>query len=69
MPSHPFSSYRLRGLMFNPRWPWRAAMELGAKVFYPPQYERAHPDMRGGDFLKPAPDADDPVLERDTGHD
>ena len=52
-----------RGLMFNPRWPWRAAMELGAKVFYPPQYERAHPDMRGGDFLKPAADADVPGAE------
>ena len=41
-----------RGMLFNPRWPWHAAMELGEKVFYPPQYERSHPSMRAGDFLK-----------------
>jgi 2,4-dienoyl-CoA reductase-like NADH-dependent reductase (Old Yellow Enzyme family) len=41
-----------RGMLFNPRWPWHAAMELGEKAFYPPQYERAHPAMRAGDFLK-----------------
>jgi 2,4-dienoyl-CoA reductase-like NADH-dependent reductase (Old Yellow Enzyme family) len=41
-----------RGMLFNPRWPWHAAMELGEKVFYPPQYERSHPSMRTGDFLK-----------------
>lgn len=46
-----------RGLLFNPRWPWHAAVELGEQVYYPPQYQRAHPSMRGGDFLKPAPDA------------
>jgi NADPH2 dehydrogenase len=42
-----------RGMLFNPRWPWHAAMELGEQVFYPPQYERSHPKMRAGDFLKP----------------
>lgn len=42
-----------RGMLFNPRWPWLAASELGGKVFYPKQYERSHPSMRGGDFLKP----------------
>ena len=42
-----------RGMLFNPRWPWHAAMELGEHVFYPPQYERSHPKMRAGDFLKP----------------
>jgi len=46
-----------RGMLFNPRWPWLAAMELGEKVFYPPQYERSHPQMRGGDFLKPRAEA------------
>jgi 2,4-dienoyl-CoA reductase-like NADH-dependent reductase (Old Yellow Enzyme family) len=46
-----------RGMLFNPRWPWHAAMELGERVFYPKQYERAHRGMRGGDFLKPARDA------------
>lgn len=42
-----------RGMLFNPRWPWHAAVQLKEEVFYPRQYERAHPDMRRGDFLKP----------------
>jgi 2,4-dienoyl-CoA reductase-like NADH-dependent reductase (Old Yellow Enzyme family) len=45
-----------RGMLFNPRWPWLAAAELGGRVFYPKQYERAHPSMRSGDFLKPVKD-------------
>ncbi|MBV9859565.1 MAG: NADH:flavin oxidoreductase/NADH oxidase [Alphaproteobacteria bacterium] len=45
-----------RGMLYDPRWPWHAAMEMGDPVFYPPQYERAHPSMRAGDFLKPARD-------------
>lgn len=43
-----------RGMLYNPRWPWHAAVELGEEFFYPKQYERSHPSMRGGDFLKPA---------------
>jgi hypothetical protein len=31
-------------------------MELGEQTYYPPQYERSHPRMRGGDFLKPKAD-------------
>lgn len=46
-----------RGMLFNPRWPWHAALQLQEEVFYPKQYERAHPDMRRGDFLKPVRDA------------
>ena len=42
-----------RGMLFNPRWPWHAAVEMGEEVFYPRPYDRAHPAMRGGDFLKP----------------
>jgi len=42
-----------RGMLFNPRWPWAAAVETGGSVFYPKQYERSHPSMRRGDFLKP----------------
>ena len=37
-----------RGLLFNPRWPYHAAAVLGAKVSYPPQYERGHPDFWPG---------------------
>ncbi|HYC47780.1 MAG TPA: NADH:flavin oxidoreductase/NADH oxidase [Burkholderiales bacterium] len=32
-----------RGMLFDPRWPWHAALELGADIKYPPQYERASP--------------------------
>jgi 2,4-dienoyl-CoA reductase-like NADH-dependent reductase (Old Yellow Enzyme family) len=32
-----------RGVLFDPRWPWHAALALGADIKYPPQYERCHP--------------------------
>ena len=32
-----------RGMLFDPRWPWHAAVTLGAQIKYPPQYERCHP--------------------------
>lgn len=35
-----------RAMLYNPRWPWHAAERLGGKVFYPVQYDRAHPSMR-----------------------
>jgi 2,4-dienoyl-CoA reductase-like NADH-dependent reductase (Old Yellow Enzyme family) len=41
-----------RGMLYNPRWPWHAAAELGEDTLYPPQYERSHPSMRRGDFFK-----------------
>jgi 2,4-dienoyl-CoA reductase-like NADH-dependent reductase (Old Yellow Enzyme family) len=43
-----------RTMLYNPRWPWHAAAELGDEFFYPKQYERAHPSMQGGDFLRPS---------------
>ena len=30
------------GMLYNPRWPWHAAAELGKDAFYPPQCERSH---------------------------
>jgi NADPH2 dehydrogenase len=30
-----------RAFLDNPRWVWHAAAQLGASVYYPPQYERA----------------------------
>jgi hypothetical protein len=42
-----------RGKPFNPRWPWHAAIGLGEQVYYPAQYERSHPMMRAGNFLRP----------------
>jgi len=32
-----------RGMLFDPRWPWHAAVELGARVAAPPQYWRSTP--------------------------
>ena len=32
-----------RAMLFDPRWPWHAAAELGARVTAPPQYWRATP--------------------------
>ncbi len=32
-----------RGMLYDPRWPWHAAAELGAQVVAPPQYWRASP--------------------------
>lgn len=32
-----------RGMLYEPRWAWRAAEELGAEAWYPPQYERGRP--------------------------
>ena len=42
-----------RGMLLDPRWPWRAALEFGVPFSFPKQYERAHPAMRFGDFLNP----------------
>jgi 2,4-dienoyl-CoA reductase-like NADH-dependent reductase (Old Yellow Enzyme family) len=33
-----------RGILYEPRWPWRAAFELGADAPYAPQYGRAEPN-------------------------
>jgi len=32
-----------RGMLFDPRWPWHAAAQLGAQVSAPPQYLRSQP--------------------------
>ncbi len=32
-----------RGMLYNPRWAWHAAEELGAEAYYPPQYLRCMP--------------------------
>jgi 2,4-dienoyl-CoA reductase-like NADH-dependent reductase (Old Yellow Enzyme family) len=36
-----------RAMLFNPRWPWHAAMQLGAQVSAPPQYARCQPRGHG----------------------
>lgn len=35
-----------RTALFNPRWPWQAALDLGVSMDYPRQYERAQPSRR-----------------------
>lgn len=32
-----------RGMLYNPRWPWHAAVELSADISAPPQYWRSQP--------------------------
>lgn len=32
-----------RGVLYDPRWPWHAAAELGAQAIAPPQYLRSEP--------------------------
>jgi 2,4-dienoyl-CoA reductase-like NADH-dependent reductase (Old Yellow Enzyme family) len=32
-----------RGMLYDPRWPWHAAAQLGAQVTAPPQYWRSQP--------------------------
>ncbi len=39
-----------RGFLWNPRWAWHAALELGATARIPPQYLRARPAGRADVF-------------------
>lgn len=34
-----------RGVLFDPRWPWHAAVALGENGAFPVQYQRAHPSL------------------------
>jgi NADPH2 dehydrogenase len=36
-----------RVMLYNPRWAWQAAIELGDEAFYPRQYVRGHPSRWG----------------------
>ncbi|MEL0107816.1 MAG: NADH:flavin oxidoreductase/NADH oxidase [Rhodospirillaceae bacterium] len=47
-----------RGILFNPRWPFHAAVALGADIPYPVQYERG-----GAKLWKPAVTSVAPKLE------
>lgn len=39
-----------RGMLYNPRWPWHAAANLGATVHAPEQYWRSEPSAVKGLF-------------------
>ncbi|MGF1650859.1 MAG: NADH:flavin oxidoreductase/NADH oxidase [Hyphomicrobiaceae bacterium] len=36
-----------RGMLYDPRWPWHAAADLGDDATFPPQYARSHPSLQG----------------------
>ncbi|MBU2533242.1 MAG: NADH:flavin oxidoreductase/NADH oxidase [Alphaproteobacteria bacterium] len=36
-----------RGMLYDPRWAWHAAAELGDNATFAPQYARSHPSMQG----------------------
>lgn len=40
-----------RAMLWDPRWSWRAAVELGIEVNLPAPYARCNPAMRGKPFL------------------
>lgn len=42
-----------RGILYDPRWPWHAAAQLGAQVDAPPQYWRSQPREVKDLFRKP----------------
>jgi 2,4-dienoyl-CoA reductase-like NADH-dependent reductase (Old Yellow Enzyme family) len=41
-----------RGVLDDPRWGWHAALELGAEVTRPPQYQRAGPKLWPGAAMR-----------------
>lgn len=45
-----------RAMLYNPRWPWEAARQLGASVLAAPQYLRCEPHGSKG-LLQPCPQA------------
>jgi 2,4-dienoyl-CoA reductase-like NADH-dependent reductase (Old Yellow Enzyme family) len=48
-----------RAFLDDPRWVWHAAERLGAKVEYPPQYARSHPELwPGAKLARPGATAD-----------
>ena len=39
-----------RGMLYNPRWVWHAADQLGAQIKYPQQYQRCRPSQHDNVF-------------------
>lgn len=42
-----------RAMLFNPRWPWHAALELNESTAFPPQYQRAHASLLAEQAVEP----------------
>lgn len=41
-----------RGMLWDPRWIWKAAVELGAEIELPAPYARCNPALRATPFVK-----------------
>lgn len=41
-----------RAMLWDPRWVWKAAMELGAEIALPAPYARCNPKLRAKPFVK-----------------
>ncbi len=41
-----------RGMLWDPRWVWKAALELGAEIELPAPYARCNPALRAKPFVK-----------------
>jgi len=41
-----------RGVLWDPRWVWKAALECGAEIELPPPYARCNPALRAKPFVK-----------------
>lgn len=41
-----------RGMLWDPRWMWKAAVELNEEISLPAQYARCNPALRGKPFVK-----------------
>ena len=41
-----------RGMLWDPRWVWKAALALGAELELPPPYARCNPALRARPFVK-----------------
>jgi 2,4-dienoyl-CoA reductase-like NADH-dependent reductase (Old Yellow Enzyme family) len=42
-----------RAMLFNPRWPWHAAVALDDATAFPPQYQRAHASLVAEQAVEP----------------
>ncbi|WP_342069267.1 NADH:flavin oxidoreductase/NADH oxidase [Yoonia algicola] len=40
-----------RGMLWDPRWPWKAAVALGAEITLPAPYARCNPALAGKPFV------------------
>ena len=40
-----------RGVLWNPHWPWHAALAMGEEISMHASYARSHPAMRGKPFI------------------